>query len=79
MIYEEKQVDELPKNDDSYWLPSRPEKYELHKPVTCKKEDHFFKEVAAGDVRCTKCGLGYLLGDCEIIDGHIYLKGQILI
>lgn len=59
-------------------LESKPEVVTL-KPNVIGKEHHF-EYVNGTEVQCTTCPLGYgVTPDTEIIEGHIYLEGNLVI
>jgi hypothetical protein len=49
------------------------------KPNVIGKE-HNFRYVTGTEVECMKCPLGYTLSsESRLIDGHIYIKGDLVI
>lgn len=77
---EEKRVDPLPPNDDKFWDKADVKTHTLGNDTLCKKGEHSFKQVTGSEVRCKKCPLGfYLTPGSEVREGHIYLKGVLLI
>ncbi len=57
---------------------------DLSQMVTLKPNvigtEHEFRYVTGTEVECMKCPLGYqLTGESELKDGHIYIKGILVI
>lgn len=74
----DKVIEELPSDKESFWKGAEMEKIPPHEPVTCKIGDHHFTQYGQ-EAKCG-CGVGFLLAGGTIVEnGHIYQYGTLLI
>lgn len=69
----EKVIEELPNDDTTVEHKLGPEKI-------CPKGQHFFRYVRSDSAECKYCPMGfYMTPGSDIIDGHVYINGELLI
>lgn len=68
---------DLPPSVNKYWKHSDVHIKRMEEQKDC---NHFFKAKAkAGEVECKYCNVGFYLNGQELIDGHIYSDGTLII
>ena len=74
-----REVEPLPSKEDPFWINAEVNRFQTGPNLICKKGGHKFiqREMTA---ECISCPAGYNLGaGGEVKDGHIYIKGELLI
>lgn len=74
-----REVDPLPPDNDPFWKEAEVNRYKVGPNLACGRGEHKFIQKGAA-AECTKCPVGYNLGaGGEVKDGHIYIRGELLI
>lgn len=56
------------------------QKFTVGPSINCPLKECHFERVKTMEVKCSKCGRGYVLSpECEVKDGHIYIDNMFLI